>query len=124
MAKYSVKDYARAFALAAKEGKDEAKMVRNFLSLIAKNGDASKLRKIFTEAEKLVRADAGLKKFSIETARPLAKELQSKLRSLADKKDVLEEKVVPELVAGVRLTINDELQFDATLARQLQKMFS
>lgn len=124
MAKYSVKDYARAFALAAKESGNEAEVVKNFLSLIAKNGDAAKLKKILAEAEKLVRADAGLRKLTLETARPLTGNAGETLQGFVKKNDVLEEKVVPELVAGVRITIDDERQFDASLAKKLQRMFA
>ncbi len=124
MAKYSVQDYAKAFAAAAKGKEPQNRLVKNFLEIVIRNGDASKLPKILTAAERLVRQDAGLRKLTIETARPLAPDLRKKLAGLGRKNDVVEEKVVPELVAGVRLTENEERQFDATLARKLQKMFA
>ena len=43
--------------------------------------------------------------------------------SLANKGDVVEEKINPDLVAGIKITANDEMQFDASLKRKLDDVF-
>ena len=125
--KHSVNDYAHAFAAVA-AGKhspaEQAKLVQNFVSLVRRNGDAALLPKVLGEAGRLVREKEGIRKLTIETARPLAGKMRESVRHMAHAKDVVEEKVVPELVAGMRVTIDDERQFDASLSHKLQKMFA
>lgn len=129
--KYRPEIYAKAFALAAEKNppaggaaEQEKKIIRNLLALVRRNGDAKDLPKITSHAEKILREKEGRKKFLFESARPIAQELRKSLLGMLREKDVTEEKVVPDLVAGVRVTVDEERQFDATLARKLQKMFA
>jgi F0F1-type ATP synthase delta subunit len=125
--KYSVKMYASAFAAAA-AGKlspvEEKKIVKNFTELVRRNGDGALLPKIIGEADRLLRAKEGVRKFVIETARPLKGRLQQEVRRVVRDKDVMEEKVDPGIVAGIRVTVDEERQFDASLSRKLQKLFA
>lgn len=123
--KYPPKMYAQALANAATApGADQEKISRNFLALVRKNGDGTSLPKILRDAERLLRTREGRRKVTLETARPLSAELRKKLHGILKKDDVIEEKVEPSIVAGVRIVINDEEQFDATLGRKLRKMFT
>jgi F0F1-type ATP synthase delta subunit len=124
--KYSPKDYARAFAELADSAKAkdaEETLVNNFLRAVEKNGDAGQLKKIFEAAEEAVRKNHGLRKVTIETARPLPGAKKS-LGEFLKPSDVIEEKTDPSLVAGMKVTINDEMQFDGTLSRKLKNLFS
>lgn len=125
--KIPAKIYARAFAEAA-YGKHSPetgkKMAKNFVTLVRKNGDGASLPKIFEAAEKMLREKEGVRKVMIETARPLSDKLRKNLHALAGKKDLVEERVAPSLIAGVRLTVDDERQFDATLKKRLQQIFT
>ena len=73
------------------------------------------------EAKKMIREKEDRRSVVIETARLLS------ARGLAEEilkpSDVVEEKIDPELIAGVRITINDELQFDGSLRRKLNELF-
>lgn len=128
--KHSPSLYARAFALSALARRSDAKagpatdatLVKNLIALVRKNGDAKDLPKIAAEAGRLLREKEGIRKFTIESARPLSTTLRDALRGMAGQKDVVHEKVDPSLVAGVRVTVDDDRRFDATLARRLQKM--
>jgi F0F1-type ATP synthase delta subunit len=124
--KYSVPVYTRAF-VEAMQGKHSVRekdvIVKNFAALIQKNGDARLFPKIIDAAAKMIREKEGIAKITFETARPLSTALRKRLHALAGAKDDVEEKVVPSLVAGVRVIRNDEEQFDMTLARRLQKLF-
>lgn len=116
--KYSPRLYAQA--LAAAKGKE---VIPNFLKLLRKNGDERLLPKIVAEAEKLILVKSGRRKVVIESARPLSDQQKKLLHKALKPGDVVEEKISPELVAGVKIIVNNELQFDATLARKLKKMF-
>jgi F0F1-type ATP synthase delta subunit len=124
--KYSPKDYARAFAEVADGTKTkdaEETLVKNFLRAVEKNGDAGQLKKIFEAAEEAVRKKHGLRKVTIETARPLP-EAKKSLKEFLGVSDIVEEKTDPSLVAGMKITVNDEMQFDASLSRKLKKIFT
>lgn len=123
--KYSASAYAKAFAAAARAGRaSEETLVRNLLALVARNGDTKELPKILKEADRLVGADEGIRKITVTSARPLTEPLRENIRTIASAKDVIEEKVDASLVAGIRVTIDGERQFDAALAKKLQKMLA
>lgn len=125
--KHSVKTYAQAFAAAAAGKHSPAKekqMVQRFAAMVRRNGDAALLAKITEEAGRLLRAKEGIRKFVIETARPLPGKLHQEVRRLPKAKDVVEEKVEPALVAGVRVTVDEEWQYDASLDRKLRRIFA
>jgi F0F1-type ATP synthase delta subunit len=123
--KYPPRLYAKALSeVAAKELSlaQEKGIIHNFLSLLKKNGDSYQLKKIVAEAEKLLRAKTGKRKITIETARPV-KKLETLLAAIAEKSDIVEEKINSDLIAGVKVTINEEEQFDGTLKRKIDKLF-
>jgi F0F1-type ATP synthase delta subunit len=124
--KYPSHFYARALAAVLAKGvpaEKEKKIIQNFLNLLRKNNDEKKLPRIVTETEKMVLAQSGRRKVVLESARPLGAKQKKLLSKILKPGDVVEEKVSPEVVAGVRITVNEELQFDGTLNRKLKKMF-
>jgi len=125
--KYSPTLYARAFAeVAAKSlsAAEEKHAIGNFLGFIRKSGDWGSVDKILAMTEKLLREKIGMKKFVFETARPLGKLLDRLRKELAKPTDVIEEKINPSLVAGVKITVNDEREWDGSLEHKLQKLFA
>lgn len=124
--KYSAHTYAKALveALAAAKGEEGQKMIaERFLALVRKHGDESGLRKILNEADRLMRARNGTRRLVVESARGLDATARSLVAALAAKGDVIEERVDPSLVAGIKITANDELQFDASLRKKLDAVF-
>lgn len=119
-------DYARAFAKAAskkltKEAQTE--LVRRFVALVIRNHDTFQFKKILTAAEQILREISGQRKIVIETAREQAG-LKSRFEKMLRPDDIVQIKITPELIAGVRITINDELVFENTVRRKLNKIFS
>lgn len=116
--------YAQAFVLALDEKKvPEEKLRERLLAVIKRNGDLPHLGKILREAERLVLRKLGLKKVLIESARPVAKARFEELRKTFAERDIVEAKIVPELIAGAKITIDDEWTIDASLKGRLQKLF-
>jgi len=125
--KYPPKIYAEAFAEAAMENKDKERegfLIKNFLKIIGENKDNSKLKKIFWLCEKIVFQKAGRKKILIESARMLNKAQRSAFDFLAGENGKIEEKINPGLIAGVRITIDQEKQFDGSFFRKIKSLFS
>lgn len=121
--KYSPQMYAKAFsAITAKPSAESDILVKNLLALIKKNNDQHLLKKIYARVEKLVREQTGRRKVVIETARPI-KNADKIIGKIIKKDDILNERTNPDLIAGVRLIINDEVQFDGSMARKIKKLF-
>lgn len=123
--KYPAHIYAKALAevITDANAKNEREAEKNFLSLLRKNGDESHLRKIVEEAARFARGKRGIRKVIIESARPLKESQRKTMRYLIKENDIIEEKIVPDLVAGVRIVVNDELQFDGSLKSKLNAIF-
>jgi F0F1-type ATP synthase delta subunit len=125
--KHPAQLYARALAavLAKKPPPEKRKKIlRNFLELLRKNNDERLLKKIVPEAERLILEQQGGRKIVLESARPLKRRHKELLRKILRRSDAVEEKVSPGLVAGLKITVNGETQFDGTLAGKLKRMLA
>lgn len=124
--KYSPKLYAQAFSELAIEPLEKVKemeLVKNFFEVIKKNNDIHQLKKISEETEKLLRMKSGHRKITIESARKI-NHSNIGLKNFLKPDDVIEEKMDPELIAGIKITVNDEMQFDGSLKRKIDNLFS
>ncbi len=125
--KYSAQSYATAFAELAVgrlKPEDEQRLSANLVKLAVRNGDSRQLPAILREADRLLRAATGRRKVTIESARPLTRKMESELAKVLRKDDVLETRIDPGLVAGVKLTVDDQSQFDGSFRRKIDKLFS
>lgn len=124
--KYTAAAYARAFVTVAKDvtgDQEEGKLVQAFVGLIEKNRDMYRRKDILRHTERLLAQQYGKRRVLFETARPI-QHLRKIFKTFLTNSDIIEEKIAPELVAGVRITVNDEDQFDGTLNRKLRALFS
>jgi F0F1-type ATP synthase delta subunit len=127
--KYSAHIYAKALAEvivdASKKGneKESAVIVKNFLELVRRNGDEVHLRKILEEAARFARGAAGVRKVSVESARKLNAAQEKEVAKFLKADDVVEYTIDPAIIAGIRLVVNDEMQFDGSLRGKLDKVF-
>ncbi len=81
------------------------------------------LRKILEEASRFARGRNGLRKVVIDSARVLTPSQRKEVERFLKKEDVVVERTDPSLVAGVRITVNEELQFDGSLKRKMDRAF-
>ncbi|HEY5221135.1 MAG TPA: F0F1 ATP synthase subunit delta [Candidatus Paceibacterota bacterium] len=126
--KYAPHVYAKALVevLSAPEGsagkKTDAAIAKNFLELVRKNGDESHLQKILEEASRFARGKSGVRKVMIESARPLAPSQRKIVERFTKPGDVVEERINPDLIAGIKVILNDEMQFDGSLKNKLNRV--
>lgn len=123
MKRISPSAYAEAFVAVALMSEEKA--ARGLVSAIRRHNDWARRGKILEACEQAWRKIEGKSLLTIESARPLAREQVAKLahrfpRSAYD----VEEKVNPSLVAGAKLIIDGERQFDGSLKRKIDKLFS
>ena len=123
--KYSIEDYAKALASAVLEMRPgaEAAVKRNFEQVVQKNGDRERANKILDAASRLLRAQKGGREVVFESARPMSPTHRKALDPLLRPDDQAAHKVNPALVAGVRITIDGEYEFDGSLRGKLDKIF-
>lgn len=124
--KYLPQIYARAFSEIAADSSADKKaniLIKNFLNLIKKNNDQHLLKKIYEQTEKIVREKSGKKKIILETARNI-KNLNKVIKKIAKKGDIVEEKNNPGLLAGIKIIVNEEMQFDGSIKNKIKNLFS
>ena len=118
--RYTSKKYAEAL-VSALSGKTEDKTAAaNFLKLLQKNQDMKKATEILVLAEKLLLEKSGNKKVVLETARKTnTKDFE---KSFIKKGDIVQEKINPALVAGVKIIVDGNRQLDLSLLSKLNKI--
>ena len=115
--------YAKALAEIISDKKvDEKKIVNNFVKLLISSGYGNKSKEILDLAEDFLLAKHGKRKITFETARKITPSQQKMLDSVVKKGDIVKEKINPELIAGIKIIINESKQFDASMQSKLQKI--
>ena len=119
-----IKLYARALAeILSEKNVDENKIIKNFLKLLANTGFESRAKEILNLAEDLLLEKQGKRKIIFETARKVTVGQKKTLDSFIKKGDIIKETINPELIAGIKIIINNTKQFDASMKSKLQKIF-
>lgn len=123
--KYSIKQYAESllWALADKSKEERRLVLRRFIATLRKNKDLSRLNLIWHEAERQELKKLGLRKVEIESASEVSKTLKKEIENILGKRLFIKEKVKPELLAGIRILVDQEYFIDATAKRKLDKLF-
>ncbi len=120
MSKYKAKAYAKALVDLDTSTEDK-KVVNNFLKLLERNGDMKKFREIIALAQKLLLQKTGNKKIALETARKI--NAKDAAKSFIKKGDMVEEKINPALIAGVKIVVDGNRQLDFSLKNKLDSIF-
>lgn len=124
--KYEPEIYAQTFSDLLEKTKESERdnLIKKFVLLIKKNGDLNGSEKIITSTQSYLSKKAGGRIVNIETASKLEDADLQKITSNFKEADVIKIIVNPELLAGIRITINNEEELDYSLARKLKKMFN
>ena len=122
MSSYKAKTYATALVSAlAEKNPDGKNLAVNFIALLQKNGDVKKSRHIIDLAEKLLLKKTGNKKVTLETARNI--DIGKSMKGFIKKGDIVQEKINPVLIAGVKIVVDGEKQLDLSLLHKLNNIF-
>lgn len=119
--RYSVNNYVSAFSEAVKSASQE-KAIEGLVGLLKKTGDIKHSKKILEAIHKKLVNEKGGKWVNIETARESSLKKISLKHSFSDK-DHLELSINPELVAGVRITVDGQEELNNSLENKLNKLF-
>lgn len=119
--KYSIHQYAEALLLALedKNKQERREVTGRFLEVLREKRDWAKLAQIIKTLELLYLKKAGFHKIVLESAAPAGAKIKSEVKKILGEKIVIEEKVCPELMAGIRILVDGELFIDASAKRSL-----
>lgn len=117
--KYKPKIYAQTIAELIIEKKSE-KIHKNFLKILLKNGDFKKAKEIMILAEKILLRKTKKRKIVLELARERS---IKNLHLFYQESDLVKKMVNPELLAGIKVTMNEEWQLDYSLKGKLDQLF-
>jgi len=118
--------YARAFLETLEKAPPEKKqeLYNRFIKVIAKNGDLSRVNAILRCIERALVKKNGGRFVKLEFARSIPENLVAGLRKNFSEKDKTEIAFNPSLVAGVRITIDEEKELNNSLSSKLKKIFN
>ena len=91
--------------------------------MLRRSGDEAHADKIIKEAERILRKEDGTRSVVFESARPLGVARQKSLAIFSRSGDAVSYRTDSRLIAGVRILIDDEREFDGSLKGKLDKLF-
>ena len=96
--------------------------ITNFAKLLKKTGDIKHSKKILEAVHKKLVNEKGGKWVNVEVARDSALKKETFKHNFSEK-DHVDFQINPELVAGVRITIDGEEELNNSLQSKLNKLF-
>jgi F0F1-type ATP synthase delta subunit len=125
--KYRTHDYASALAeslIHAKTREDEKKMLARFMKILVRRGDIGRAKSILETAERILAKAGKGDLVTVESARKLTAAQHATIEKSFAHAGRIEMKITPHLVAGVRVSVNDERELDASLGTKLTNLFT
>ncbi len=124
--KYRIAQYAAALrgALTDKKPEEQRAIARRFAAILARHRMIGKTDLILKAYEKLARRKTGTRHVRIESPDPVGEEVKKEIRNVLGAKIYFEEVLRPDLLAGAKILVDDELLIDASAKRQLDRMFT
>lgn len=123
--RYLAIHYAQALYEAFKDKKEtEYKtLLNNFFLLLRIRREWSRLQEIVHAYEKYYLKQENMHKVHVESAHTCSDTIRIQIKNAIDGTFLLEEVVRPELLGGVSIILDNEILIDASIKRQLEKMF-
>jgi hypothetical protein len=123
--KYAPHVYARAFAAVIAKGEvSSERALKQLVQVVERYGDTGSWDAIVREVRKVLVHDAGGRLVRIEMARVVPKALIQSIQGTFAVEDDISLAVRPELIAGMRVVVDDELELDGSLQHKLNVMFT
>lgn len=123
--KYKAAQYAEALveSLRGAEPETARTRIRAFAEILKRHRMFGKAESIMRIVQNRLAKEAGVSRVTLETPDPASNALQKEVDEMFGGKAWIQEKVRPELLAGVRILVDDETLVDASGKRRLAEMF-
>ncbi|PIT92010.1 MAG: hypothetical protein COU08_04105 [Candidatus Harrisonbacteria bacterium CG10_big_fil_rev_8_21_14_0_10_42_17] len=118
------KEYAQALIEALEEASSEQKdrVLKHFITVVQRTSGMHEIKKIVKAVEEETVKRNGGKMVQVESARQLNEQQIRVIQECFEDKDRIINIVKPELIAGVRITINGNASIDNSMKRKLEKL--
>ena len=123
--KHTIRQYAEAFlsALHEKKEKERARVIKGLLETLRRNGDKSKLALILNETEKQYYKNQNVHKIKLSSVFPVHDSIKKEILKSMGNGVVTDEVIDSSLLGGIKILVDDEILIDATIKRQLERLF-
>lgn len=123
--KYTARQVAHAYcaSLEKKTEKEREALAKRFPRVLARLGMSTHARLILREIEKLKLKEKGYSLVEIEAPDSIPAGLSGEIEVALGKKIHISEKINPDVIAGLRILIDDELFVDASARTQIERLF-
>ena len=122
--KYKIIEYAKALAeILSDKDFNEKQIIQGFLRVLERQSDIKKAKEIITATKILLAKKIGKKSVFFESARKLSDGQKKMLSKFVEEGDIVEEKINKELIAGVKIIIDNEKQLDQTILTKINNIF-
>ena len=127
MSKHNAKQYAKALhsvITQTNEPSEITSITESFTELLKSNNDLRLWPRISGYLLHLMKKSNELQTVSIISAKPLDKDQQKLLETEFPQYAEFRYDIDPDIIGGIKITINDELKIDATLATRINSIFT
>ena len=121
---YTPAIYAQSLLEVEREKGLSKPTVRRFVEIVRRNNHTSRLPEIIMRFEDLFYRTRGITRVEITLARRDVEKILPRVRGAFGRKTEVRFSVKPEIIGGVVVTIDRETVIDASVKRQLERMFS
>ncbi|MBI3420836.1 MAG: F0F1 ATP synthase subunit delta [Candidatus Sungbacteria bacterium] len=114
--RYTPKQYATTLlaALHRKSTEERRQIIANFAAVLHRHRMWAQRKRVLAEVEKLAVRQSGLHKLLVSSAAPLDPKIQQELSHIFHDKVLMATRVIPDLLAGITILLDDELLIDAS----------
>lgn len=121
--KYPPHIYADAFlSLMETHPEEKNKIMAGLVRALNVSGDIGNAEKVIASIEEKIARKEGRVKIKVYAARILHESLLDKIKNAFGNEALVHQVIDPEIIAGVKLVVNDEIMIDATLKKKLERI--
>ncbi len=121
--KYPPHIYADAFlSLMETHPEEKNKIMAGLVRALNASGDIGNAEKVIASIEEKIARKEGRVKIKVYAARILHESLLDKIKNAFGNEALVHQVIDPEIIAGVKLVVNDEIMIDATLKKKLERI--
>lgn len=123
---YPARSYAEALLRARRAAgpRRAERLAASLVRLLVRTGDIANAKKIVAAIEQALVRERGGRWIEIELARPQPASRIAALRRGFGPSDHIGISMNPALIAGARIRVDDQLEFDSSFARRLRTLFA
>ncbi len=124
--KYRPEQYAEALygTLEGKSPAEQKELIQRFSLILRKNKDSAKIPLILTHFEKKYTEANGLTKIHLESAHPITPLVKAEVEKVLGNKAFIKESVNPNLLAGIRILLDDSVFIDSSALHHINNLFA